>query len=190
MDGARRDTLVRSLPQSRRSLLGGLLLAPGWLGISRVDAKKRRHKKRKPKAKPNEFGCLDVGNPCKSSEQCCSGICEGRKCRAHGTGTCPQDRVGICLAAAEEVPFLKCNNSASCFCYTTTAGSSFCAEGGPLFDEGASCADCQTDADCVTLGYPAGSACAPVGTGYCAGQCPTGMACLVPCGTELPEPAP
>jgi hypothetical protein len=37
------------------------------------------------------------------------------------------------------------------------------------------------------LGFAPGSVCAPYSSGICAGICDTGMACLVPCGTEVPE---
>ncbi len=196
MDQNRFDAVTRtisSLP-SRRDLLRGLAGAGLGLGIARlpelVEAKKKRKKRKKvKKPQPNQFGCLEVGDACSSEADCCSGICEGTRkktCQSHGTGTCPQDRAGICLSTADDVPFLKCNNGGACFCYTTTAGSSFCGDRGPVLGDAASCADCQTDADCDALGFPEGSACAPVGTGYCAGECASGMACLAPCGTELP----
>jgi hypothetical protein len=37
------------------------------------------------------------------------------------------------------------------------------------------------------LGFPPESACAPVSQGRCAGGCPTGMACLPPCGYVPPD---
>lgn len=196
MDGSHFDDLTRSFTESRRAIFGGALtLAVGWLGVTGVEAKKKRKRKRKNHKKvqpptPNEFGCLEVGDLCTSEDDCCSGVCEGSKgkktCRSHGTGTCYQDQVGYCLAEPDDA-FIICNNSFNCFCYTTTAGSNFCGQGRSLNDEDPRCADCQTDADCLSLGYPAGSACAPVATGNCAGHCPTGMACLPPCGVELPE---
>jgi hypothetical protein len=142
-----------------------LAAATGFLAKPGADAKKKRkHKKRKPKAQPNEFGCLEVGDPCKSDEQCCSGVCEGKKCRAHDTGTCKQD--------GQLAP---CNNRTNCGCFTTTAGSDICAELFPPSD----CAACQRDADCEALGFPLGSACAPY-------DCPSGTACMVPCGKAPP----
>jgi hypothetical protein len=192
MDGSRFDGLARSLIGSRRSMLvGALVMATGSLGISESEAKKkRRHKKRKPKAKPNEFGCFEIGDPCTSADACCSGICEDKKCQAHHTGTCPQDLdTDICLAGTiEDALKVLCDNSQSCGCYRTTSGSRYCSAF--LYNEGDSrCADCKTDADCVALGFPPEAACAPVSRGRCAGECPSGMACLVPCGTELPDPA-
>jgi hypothetical protein len=58
-----------------------------------------------------------------------------------------------------------------------------------LFGPGLSqCVTCRRDTDCVAAGLPPGSACAPVSQGFCAGNCPGGMACLVPCGTGPPPP--
>jgi hypothetical protein len=187
MDGSYFDDFSRSLAGSRRSLVSGTLaMATSWLGVSGAGAKKKhKHKKRKPKAKLNAFGCLEVGGACKNADQCCSGICDGKKgkrtCRAHGTGTCQQGIRSICDAD----PTIAVCNSDICACVATTAGSNYCANANYL-----TCADCRTDTDCEALGYPSGSACAPYDTGQCAGQCASGMTCLIPCGVELPEPAP
>ena len=147
--------------------------------------KRKKHRKRKPQAKPNSFGCLEVNDPCTSEADCCSGICEGKKCRAHGTDICRQDRPGVCTADPADVPSLGCG--ANCYCFRTTAGSNFCA---PVVRTSGQedCTTCQQDADCLALGYPPGSACAPVGRGNCTGFCSSGMACLVPCGVEFPPP--
>jgi hypothetical protein len=187
MDSKRFDALARSLGGSRRSLLaGGLALTAGGLGASALDARKRKkRKKRKPTARPNEFGCLEVNDPCARAEECCSGICEGKKCRAHDTGTCRQDRQGVCSATTNDVPTLTCGND--CYCFRTTAGSNFCAVP-PAAVGDPKCVDCKKDADCQALGFPAGSACVPVDLGHCSGRCATGMACLVPCGVDFPQP--
>lgn len=173
MDSIRFDALVQSLAESRRSLLAGTLaLGAGWVGISTIEAKsKKRKRKKKPKqASANEYGCLDVGDPCQSADQCCSGICDGKKgqrtCLAHDTGTCKQD--------GQLVP---CNNRTNCGCFTTTGGSDVCAE---LFPP-SECANCRRDTDCEALGFPQGSACIPF-------DCESGFACMVPCG-KAPSPA-
>lgn len=187
MDGSHFDQFSRALTGSRRSMLGATLaLAPGLLGFPTTAAKKKR-KKRKPKAKPNEFGCLEVGGACKNADQCCSGVCEGKKgkrrCSAHDTGTCRQEGFGIC-SGSTGTPF-KCNDSGNCVCFHTTSGSNFCAD---LANAGLDiCADCQKDADCQGLGFPPGSACIPISEGGCDGICEGGMACFAPCGTPLPE---
>ena len=194
-----------SLP-TRRDVLRGLASAGLGLGTLRLSdaveakSKKKGKKKKKGKSKKqqqpvlNQYGCLDVGQPCKGdSTLCCSGICEGTapkkgkqdasRCVAHDTGTCRQEGEGICTATNPAA--LKCNNSVNCGCIKTTAGSNFCYEGE---NGGNYCADCRKDADCVALGYPPGSACAPTAIGLCAGLCATGMACLAPCGTAPTQP--
>jgi hypothetical protein len=174
MDGLRFDALTRSLRESRRSLLrGALALTAGRFGVADAGARnKHKHKKRRKKAKPNAFGCLSVGKSCQNADQCCSGICEGKTCRAHDTGTCDQKRPGYC---AEGNP-----NDASCnggkgVCFRTTAGSNVCINN-------FLCAECKRDADCVALGYPAGAACVPVGGDLaCADLCQEAeirMACV------------
>jgi hypothetical protein len=196
MDQPQDNPLTRTLARfpSRRDLLRGLARTGLALGVLPIvdgaDARKKRkkRKKRQPKATPNEYGCLEVNDPCTSQDQCCSGICEGKRCRPHDTGTCPQDlETDICLAGTiEDALKVLCDNSQSCGCFRTTGGSHYCSDF--LYNEGDSrCADCQTDADCVALGYPPESACAPVSRGRCAGACPTGMACLLPCGAVLAE---
>jgi hypothetical protein len=198
MNQHRVPTLSRSLASipSRRDVLRGLVGAVFGLGVGRVpdfaEAKKKKGKKKRPKkAKPNAYACLSVGVECKNAGQCCSGICQGKKCRAHDTGTCGQDLQGWCLVgAAEDGARHICNNNQLCRCHRTTAGSVFCADFFPSDDPGVDprCVDCQKDADCLALGFPPGSACAPVSQGYfCAGACPTGMACLTPCGYEPPD---
>lgn len=192
MDGSQFDKLIRSLAGSRRAMLSGTLaLAAGWRGASRVESKKKRkHRNKATKPKPNAFGCLEVGDSCKNADQCCSGVCEGKKgkkrCLAHDTGTCRQDGLGICTADSA-TPFA-CNNSEECVCFHTTAGSNFCADLASFGQE--FCADCQQDADCQALGFPRGSACIPFSDGACAGKCENGMACLAPCGTPRSEDEP
>jgi hypothetical protein len=187
------DAMARrltSLP-TRRDILRDLAGTGLGLGIARwsstAEARKKR-KKRNKKAKPNAFGCVNVGKFCKNDGQCCSGICEGkkgtRKCKAHGTGTCEQQGPEFCTAP--ELDLVLCN-SAVCACIRTTAGSNFCFDIGA--EAGSDCADCSTDADCEVLGFPPGSACAPYFNGeFCAGSCASGMKCVTPCGTEPSAP--
>lgn len=177
---------------SRRDVLRGLVAGLG-LGSAypafEIEAKKK-HKRRKKKRKqqepgtPNEFGCIEVGDRCSSADECCSGVCDGKACQAHGVDVCRQDRPGVCTAGVDEVPSLGCGTN--CWCYRTTAGSNFCGPS-PRTSEQMDCTSCRKDADCIALGYPPGSACAPVGRGNCAGWCDSGMACLVPCGAEYPD---
>jgi hypothetical protein len=171
---------------SRRDVLRGLVAAGLGLGALRLpDAavarkRKKRRNKKKP-AGPNGYGCRSVGVACTSADECCSSTCEGNRCRAHGTGICKQGVQGACSATSvEDLIELTCHG-AYCFCVRTTAGSNFCSAG--AYTDGSSCANCTTDADCEELGFPAGSACAPVSAGIC-GACPSGKACLAPCDYE------
>lgn len=193
MDSAHFDCLTRAVSTSlsRRSLAGtlgfGALARPFLAEGKRHKRRHRRKERRKKNVTFNDFGCVNVGGFCKNAEQCCSGICEGkkdkRKCKAHGTGACDQEGPGLCTSPNPEL--LKCNNSNDCACIRTTAGSNFCYS---VLAGGSDCADCQQDADCEALGFPPGSACAPTSEGGCAGLCESGMACLAPCGYEPPEP--
>lgn len=184
MDDSHFDGMIRSLTQSRRSLLGAALAATtGWFVANGAGAKKKRkHKKRKGKtANPNAYGCLSVGAACTNAGQCCSGICDGTKknltCRAHGAGTCEQGALDYCASATGDQTY--CNADA-CTCLRTTANSTFC--GSLVYPS--ECADCQTDADCEAVGFPSGSACIPYASGICADRCDSGMACFAPCGAS------
>lgn len=173
--------LLRGSTAPRRAVLGGgLVTVAGRLGLRDGEARKRRSRKKRPKKpKPNVYGCLSVGASCKRADQCCSGICEGKKgkwkCRAHDTGTCDQRADGYCEAGN---PYLAQCNGGGCLCFRTTGGSRICAGS-------VQCEACQRDTDCLALGYPPGSACAPVsGDLACADICEAGMACVTPCGPE------
>jgi hypothetical protein len=186
MNQYRFTLLTRSLTSvpSRRAILRGLGAAGLGLGLARVPAiveakKTHKHKKRKPKAKPNEFGCLNVGAACKSEAQCCSGICEGkkgrRKCVGHNASICRTDS-DVCTTGVTHL----CNgNSASSACVLTTGQAGFCGD----FTEGADklCRDCRQDTDCQAEFGP-GAACVTFGgicTEFCAG---TGDTACVPAG--------
>lgn len=179
--------VLRGTP-SRRDVLRGLAATGFGLGLavpSLAEAKPNRRKPRKrlQPVKPNRYGCLEIKDPCRRHSHCCSGICTGppgrKRCRGHGT--CNQANPGTC-EAIDPIQTL-CNNSLSCLCFRTTAGSSFCSDVSAGTSE---CTSCKRDADCVRLGLPPGSACLPAANGACVGICPTGMACMVPCGYVLP----
>jgi hypothetical protein len=179
MDGESFDAVVQrvAVVASRRGVLragvGALAgVALGAIGTALGFAE----------AEATHFTCRHDGSGCKRADQCCSSICTGKrgkkKCRPHGTGTCDQQVGGICDVANPAQ--LLCNNSTTCVCIRTTAGSSYCGENNTAVSH---CAECQSDADCERQGFPAGSACAPFANGTCAGKCPTGMLCMAPCGS-------
>jgi hypothetical protein len=137
-------------PASRRqtilaSLLGGLVLLCGGHGALAKKKRKKRRKRKKNTAKItfNAFGCVDVGTFCKTNDQCCSGICQGKKgkksCRAHDEGSClaNQDTCG-------GPPFFPCTTSTgeSGVCTITTGKAPYCNTTGACFP-------CRKDADCV-----------------------------------------
>lgn len=113
-------------------------------------AKRRRRKRKKKKIEKNAFGCVDVGAFCQNSDQCCSGICEGKKgkktCQAHGVGGC---QVGddLCADTGNET----CLEGG--FCLRTTGNASFCGSAGD-----GECATCAKDVDCETQ-FGVGAAC-------------------------------
>jgi hypothetical protein len=181
MDSSHFDGLTRSLAKSRRLLLGGALaLAGGGLGVANADGRKKHKNKRKrdKRPKPNAFGCLDVGAACKRSEQCCSGICEGkkgkRKCAAHDTSVCNADS-DICAAGQGG----QCGiYNANCLCVSTTGAAPFC---GDFTTPSILCRECSQDMDCEEE-FGLGAACVVYG-GVCASYCPHtgGASCLPAC---------
>jgi hypothetical protein len=181
MDGSRFDALVQSHLGSRRSLLAGglglaMLCRPAISGAKKKKHKRKKHRKMQPST-PNEFGCLEVDDPCTSDDGCCSSVCEGNKrrrtCRAHHTGTCARDQPGYCAVDNPELVLCNGENGGGGACFRTTAGSNVCSN---RFE----CEDCRRDADCEALGYPSGAACVPIeGDLLCANGCEeTGMACV------------
>lgn len=167
MDGSHFDGLTRSLAQSRRSLLGAALAATtGWLVTNPAEAKKKRKPRKKPrKAVPNEFGCLNVGKSCNNADQCCSGMCEGKKgkktCKAHDTGNCTAGGTVVACTTSAGVPGQ---------CATTTGNGGYCAAT-------SYCIACATDADCqATYGGILGPHAACIRSV----ECVAGIACAVP----------
>jgi hypothetical protein len=188
VDDFRFDIFARSLARSRRSFLGGTLaIALGLLEEEAVDAKRKRKRNRKNRAPLppfNQFGCLDVGQPCRGDGgNCCSGVCEGARpkpgkrdasrCAAHDASTClagnrPQDVCG----GAKDVDCVTSIGNPGGQCYTTTGNAAYCARE-------SYCRACQRDADCqpfcgaaaacvVCDGCPdGGTACASPDLGLC-----------------------
>ncbi len=174
---------------SRRDVmraLAGLGLGLGAAHLPDLAAARKKRKHRTRKGKPNEFGCLSVGQRCTKADQCCSDICQGKKgkksCRARGSGTCDQQALAFC-EVTDSQPAI-CNGNDNCRCFRTTAGSSFCADSTGSNNPGF-CVDCTKDADCAALGFPPGSACLPLSNGNCA-LFGCEMGCLVPCGFVPP----
>ena len=150
MDSTRFDHMTRLLTGSRRSLLTGVLaLGTGLLVGPSVGAKRHQKGKRRKgkKVEPNEFGCLEFGDPCASKDDCCSGICEGKKgkrrCGAHDTGNCLAGASSIGCGGSANVACTTDLGEAG-LCVTTTGNAGFC---GAAFRDYV----CQTDIDCQTV---------------------------------------
>ncbi len=145
---------LTSIP-SRRDVLRGLAGAGVGLSVARFPsgaaAVKGRKKERKPK--PNVFGCLNVGDPCKRADQCCSGICAGRKrrrkCRAHDTGGCRAGSQPISCNGTDIVCTTSTGNPEG-VCTTTTGNGGYCVYSG-------ACYPCRKDAECQELCGPQGA---------------------------------
>ena len=149
MDGTQFDHMIRAFTQSRRSLLGGGLAAVTGLLVGPAVEARKKHKRKKRKGKkvqPNEFGCLELGDPCGRAADCCSGICEGnkgkRRCGAHDTGNCV---AGSSDMGCEGSGYDACVTSLgeTGICATTTGNAGYCR--GAFQDY-----PCQTDLDCQT----------------------------------------
>jgi hypothetical protein len=147
MDANAFDGLSRSVSRllSRRALTVALGIAAlgGWEAVG-AKKKGKKGKKRKKKgnnggnAPPpqvvfNEFGCVNVGNFCQNSGQCCSGICTGAVCQAHNEETCQAGNVDCSGAGNPDG-----------LCTTTTGNAGYCL--GDL-----ECFNCSKDADCVAF---------------------------------------
>jgi hypothetical protein len=152
MDTNRFDQLTRalSITLTRRGLAGALVATA--LGLpAMADARKKR--KKKPKIKRNDFGCVNVGNACKNDSQCCSSICEGKqgkkRCKAHDTGGC---RAGQTSGACGGIDsYCTMSSGALGSCNTTTGIAGVCSSS-------VRCAACATDAECAAQ-FGANSAC-------------------------------
>lgn len=200
MDANRFHSLARSLTSllTRRNVLHGLAATglglaafPGWPGDeSAVEAKKKRKKnKQKHKQPPqvpqspgppfNEFGCLDVGQPCQGdSTLCCSGICDP------GTSTCIPHNSGVCFEDTDTCTLghqFPCSfTNPLCTCLLTSGNAGFCGDFKD-FDPNANCRFCSQDTDCQEE-FGAEAACVLL-RGGCSPMCPsTGRtACVRPC---------
>src|SRR5688500_18528872 len=143
MDQQRLTTWTRSMRNlpSRRDIVRGLagaVLGLGSLGLAgplaakNKNQKSKKGKKRKQNTPPvfNQYGCLDVGQPCKgNSAHCCSGVCAGKKpkkgkpdrrvCAAHNASVC-NAQLDSCTVGAK----IFCGPNGS-ICTLTTGNAGF-----------------------------------------------------------------
>jgi len=182
MDDCRFDSLTRSIGagSTRRAVLAVLVAALG-LAVpchDRPEAQAAKRKKRNT-AKPNAFGCLNVGQKCRGKgSKCCSGICHGKRpkkgekdksrCAGHDVGTCQADQQRLECGGAATVP---CTNNAGMagLCAVTTGNAGYChrdidcfpchrdTDCEPVCGEGAACIACA-----ITCAGQGGTACAGI----------------------------
>ena len=154
MDSAQFDDATRALAPlvTRRGLAGVLGLAA--LGsVSVADAKRKKRKKRKKKknknngdeVKLNEFGCVNVGDFCENSGQCCSGICENDACQAHDANVCQAGQTDLSCAAQGVNADCTTPGGGDGLCVTTTGNAGFCVGDRKCFA-------CTKDTDCQGAG--------------------------------------
>jgi hypothetical protein len=147
-----------------------------WRDSAEAKQKHKKHKKRKqhktaPEAPPqpvfNQFGCVDIGQPCLGdSSLCCSGICQGTA-PARGqadTSVCVAHNAGPCVPAADSCmapAAVQCNASNRfSVCTLTTGNAGFCGD----ISAGTTtyCRVCSKDTDCQAE-FGAGAACVVLG---------------------------
>ena len=159
MDSARFDRLAMTIGRrtTRRAALRLLGAALGTALSMRA----------RDDAGATHFGCRHWKEGCKRSEQCCSGICWRKKCRAHDTGGC---RLADNFCAGGEDN--RCQPG--CLCNITTGKAPHC--GSTVF---CPAVECQRDADC---GEP-GAACIPHVNCQGCGNPATQNFCQRPCGS-------
>jgi hypothetical protein len=209
MDQMHFEALVQTFSRlpSRRDLLRGLTSAGFGFGVLRLSdvaeaktthkkkkGKKKRKKKPQPQSQPqpeplpplvfNEYGCIEVGQPCRGdSSLCCSGVSEGSAptegqpdqshCVAHNAGFCSAE-MDSCTVGGN-VP---CRPN--CFCMRTTGNAGFCGRSSSV--GAADCRVCAKDTECQAEFGP-GAACVVLDGDVCGVICPTTgqTACMIPC---------
>jgi hypothetical protein len=177
MNRHRFDVLLRSLRSrpSRRELVAGLGSGAFSLRLAQLpqsaNAKRKRKKRNKKKIRYNDFGCVNVGRSCKNGDQCCSGICEGKRdkkrCQAHDQSTC---QAGLTSLVCGGESNLSCTTSGGDpgLCLNTTGNAGYCFASGDCFS-------CKKDADCEPVCGPGAACivcaetCAGRGGTFCAG---------------------
>ncbi|MDQ3693184.1 MAG: hypothetical protein M3464_06115 [Chloroflexota bacterium] len=104
------------------------------------------------------IACKKVGDRCRGKQ-------DKKTCRVHNVGTC-KPGPSFCQIGNDAV----CGDL--CFCFTTTGNAHFCGKQ-------VRGVECQRDAECVALGFPAGSACAKNNGRVC--EIETSTFCVSPC---------
>ncbi|MCA9878758.1 MAG: hypothetical protein KC442_13285 [Thermomicrobiales bacterium] len=183
MDSDRFDDVARALSPllTRRGLAGLLgLTALGTAELAEAKRKRRKKKRKKkkskngngndntpkPQVKLNAFGCVNVGDFCENSGQCCSGICDGAACKAHDVDSCQAGQTDLTCSGVNTNVECNAQGGGDGLCLTTTGNAGYCAGDREI----AQCVTCNKDADCTGV-CGQGAACV-----LCA-NCPEGRTC-------------
>jgi hypothetical protein len=152
---------------------------------------------------PAAARCVKPGKPCDRKdgrkERCCgSDRCKRKRCtcgrgrEACGERCCPQGHIcagGACVTGQDACPNgqdtcvsgpgpgASCGNNLACGCFQRRQGGTRCVKRSPTTGSD----QCVADADCRTLGFPAGTSCTRDEGGFCQGTNPALGACMVPC---------
>jgi hypothetical protein len=160
MDAKRFDQLTRLLTlSSRRRVLGaigGLSALPALFGTELAVAKRKKKRcKRGQVHCGSKRKCFDLqsdrkhcgscSTTCNSGDLCIDGEC------VVGPGDCPAN-----ADSCSETDTVPCNDNPDCSCYQRLEGGVRCVQFLLPIGE---CDQCETDADCVALGFPVGSSC-------------------------------
>jgi hypothetical protein len=176
MDTERFDTLTRWLTETlnRRGVLRGM----AGLGLLAALTGERAGAKKRKRLVFNQFGCVDVGQPCRGNDgNCCSGICDGRKpkkgkrdksrCAGHDGTTCQAGQSGLGCGGAVVLPCTTSAGVAAGQCQRTTGNAAYCVGASVV-------ATCSRDAECQTFFQNPDAACV-----VCS-EVLTGTLCAIP----------
>jgi hypothetical protein len=189
MDATGFDSLARRLAVGvtrRRALrwlgAGGVFAALAGPGLEEAAAAKCRPGKKRCRGR-----CIPKSRCCPTKARCCrntdcprGGICANRKC-VTGRGTCA---IGASTCANTGNPFCQdITGQRTCICHQRLQGGTRCG----IFGNASTCDQCTTDAQCLNLGFPAGSSCVQdYGPDCLACLNDNRGICILPCG--LPDP--
>ncbi len=182
MDATGFDALARRLAggATRRGALRRL--AAGVLAAALASAGPREAAAaRCPRGKKRCRGACIPQSRCCSSRDCAPGeLCAKGRC-VTGQGTCA---TGANACANAGNPFCQdASGETTCVCHGRLEGGTRCG----VFSDASLCDQCETDADCIGLGFPPGSSC----TQDFGVDCPLCQndnrgSCTIPCGRPDP----
>jgi hypothetical protein len=166
MNASHIDRLSRSLATrtGRRGAVQRLALAAVGIGGVAMGSEPAMARHRKHRVKRNAFGCVNVGNYCRTDDQCCSHRCQDHTCRAHDTGRCKTGQRDQNCGGKDVACVGGLGNRG--VCETTTGKAPYCASS-------VYCVECATDKDCQSYCGPR-AACV-----LCSYYCP-GPSCVGP----------